>query len=509
MAAPTPPPADIAQVRGDRISLRRALTLLGMTLLVPGSAQVAAGNSGLGRFAMRVWLGVIALVLVVAAVFLINRNWAIGLYANAVTPWIVALAFLMLGIGWIALLVDAWRLGQPRALATGHRVFVSGLALLLAVVMGFTSWQAFGIFRSQADLFGHVFAGGGNTTVTGGRINILLLGGDAGAGRDGLRPDSMTVASVDATTGRTVLISLERNLQGAPIPEGNPLRAKYPNGFRCAEQACMLNGLYTEANDNKKLFPGDPNPGLTTTRAVIQNITGLQINYYALVDMEGFRELIDALGGIYLDIPYNVPLGDENTPLSKMPYLDAGQHVHLDGDLTLRFVRTRVQSTDYSRMIRQKCVMSAMLKQLSPTNVLSKFQEIVQAGKDIVETDVPSSQIGTLIDLASKAKNLPIASTAISPPLVPDTVNPDWAKIKVIVADSITASQKLDQADAGSAAATPTTSATPSKASTAKPSTAKASASASTKTTKATATATSSAYQAGQTDNLDQVCGVS
>ncbi|MBK9156557.1 MAG: LCP family protein [Micropruina sp.] len=189
--------------------------------------------------------------------------------------------------------------------------------------------------------------------------------------------------------------------------------------------------------------------------------------------------------------------------------MDAGQHVHLDGDLTLRFVRTRVQSTDYSRMIRQKCVMSAMLKQLSPTNVLSKFQEIVQAGKDIVETDVPSSQIGTLIDLASKAKNLPIASTAISPPLVPDTVNPDWAKIKVIVADSITASQKLDQADASSAAATPTTSATPSKASTAKPSTAKASASASTKTTKATATATSSAYQAGQTDNLDQVCGVS
>ena len=64
-----------------------------------------------------------------------------------------------------------------------------------------------------------VFAGGGETKAQAGRYNILLLGGDAGKGRIGLRPDSLTVASIDAETGRTVLISLPRNMEDVPFPD--------------------------------------------------------------------------------------------------------------------------------------------------------------------------------------------------------------------------------------------------------------------------------------------------
>ena len=72
---------------------------------------------------------------------------------------------------------------------------------------------------AQHDLTTTVFGGGGDQVAKQGRYNVLLLGGDAGRDRVGLRPDSMTVASVDAETGRTVLISLPRNLQAVPFPQ--------------------------------------------------------------------------------------------------------------------------------------------------------------------------------------------------------------------------------------------------------------------------------------------------
>lgn len=500
----TSPSAGVpAQARSERISLRRALGLIFMSMILPGSAQVAAGNKKVGRLALRVWLILVLLVLAFGVLFLVNKGWAIGLYASPITLWVLAVAALVIGGGWTLLMLDTLRLARLGRLRPGHRPFVGGLALLLALVMGFTSWTAFGAFRSQAGAFGSFFQGGGTSEKHGGRINVLLLGGDAGAGREGLRPDSMTVASVDADTGRTVLISLPRNMEGVPIPESNPLHALYPDGYRCKDESCMLNALYTLAWDKKSLFPNDSNPGVTTTQQVIEEITGLKINYYALVDMGAFQDLIDAVGGIYLNIPYDVPLSAEG--YYPVRYLPAGENVYLDGATALEFARSRNKSSDYNRMIRQKCVMQAMLKQLNPTTVLTKFQEIMDAGKNVVSTSVPSSDIGMLLDLATKAKALPIASLSLTPPLV-DVVHPDFAAIKTMVSDSLAASKALDDnpqpsAEPSSAAPAPA----PESSSAAPQPTGKAS---SAKASAAKSTASPTAYQAGETSDLDQVCAV-
>ena len=114
---------------------------------------------------------------------------------------------------------------------------------------------------AQRDLMSTVFAGGGDKEAKQGRYNILLMGGDAGRDRVGLRPDSMTVASVDAETGRTVLISLPRNLEDVPFPESSPLHKKFPNGYSCPDHSCMLNAIYTYATTHKNLYPGVSEPG--------------------------------------------------------------------------------------------------------------------------------------------------------------------------------------------------------------------------------------------------------
>ena len=467
--------------RSQGIALRRALVLMGFTVVVPGSAQLAVGQRRLGRVALRIWMGTVVLLLLAAAVLLTPaRNVLIGFYANPVVltglQWLVP----VLALGWILLLFDAWWLANPRHLSARGK-WVSGiLALVLAVTSGTVAWGASGAFGTQARLIGTIFTGGGTTEVQNGRINVLLLGGDAGADRTGMRPDSMTVASIDAETGKTVLFSLPRNMQHAPFPADSPLHAKYPDGYYChvkdLSDACLLNGVYTLAEQNKKLFGGVKYPGVEATKGVIEETLGLKINYWAMIDLKGFQQLINAVGGIRLDIGKRVPIGSLHGPKGVYDWIEPGKNVKLDGFRALWFARSREYSTDYERMLRQKCVMNAMLKQLNPTTVLTKFQSIADAGEQIVATNLPSTEIGTMLDLALKGKSQPMGSVSFTPPLIVP-MDPDFAKIRRVVADKIAASEQ---------ASTPSASVSPSG----------------TTTPKAKSTRT-------QTDNLDSVCKVS
>ncbi len=478
-----------AQSRSQGVALRRGLTMLGMTLVVPGSAQLAGGNERIGRVAVRIWLTLIALAVLFVVLLLVpfTRAFALGLYANPITLTVLRWASLALGLGWAALFVNAWRIANPAALSAAGRVIVPALAFTLALAVGWGSWTLSNAFEAQSRLVGNVFGGGGKAETSSGRYNVLLLGGDAGAGREGLRPDTLIVASIDADTGRTVLFSLPRNLQRAPFPESSPLHKLYPNGYWCQDESCMLNAVYTLAMNHKKLFPGVKNPGVQTTKDVVGNILGLDINYYALVDLKGFEALIDAVGGINLDVGRKVPIGG-GTDLKtgrKYPitgYIGPGKNLHLDGHDALWFARSREGSTDYERMARQKCVLNAMVKQLNPTTVLTKFQEIAKAGEEIVSTDVPTSQLGTLLDLAAKGRSLPLSSVSFAPPLI-QPAKPDFPRMRQITADAIKASENAG--DGGKK----TTSSSPGSASP-KPSAA---------TTKS----------GTRTDDLDAVCTVS
>ena len=488
--------------RSERIAFRRGVSLLTLTLLAPGSAQVIAGGRGLGRFALRVWLAVLTTLVAFVALAVARRDWALALYAHPITQWVASVAVLLLGVGWALLLLDAWRLSRPRQM--GRRGFgMALLAALLALGIGFGSMQASALSRSQAELFGAVFGGGGTIGAHDGRINVLLLGTDAEPDRPGIRTDTMMVASVSATTGRTVLFSLPRNLQWAPFPKSSPLHGLYPNGYWCPDQSCLLNAVHSEAEKHAALFSGVKDPGLQATRDVIGETLGLKINYYAMVDMRGFSSLVDALGGVTLDIAKGVPIGGGSSKVEG--YIQPGKGVHLDGFQALWFARSREGASDYERMARQKCVVNALAKQATPLNVVTRFTELARAGSSMVRTDVPTTQLAHLAELADAGRRLPIASVSFAPPLI-EPVKPDLGLIRATVKDTIKASVELDRGTPDApptpaepvVPAAPVASAAPAASAKAKPVVAK------------TAPKTNATFsEERQTEDLTEICGVS
>ena len=105
----------------------------------------------------------------------------------------------------------------------------------------------------QKDFMSAMFTDGQATGAHDGRYNVLLLGGDSGSDRWGLRPDSLSVASIDAETGETVLFGLPRNMLNFPFPEGSIMDEQFPDGYDCGGE-CELNSLATWAADHKSLF---------------------------------------------------------------------------------------------------------------------------------------------------------------------------------------------------------------------------------------------------------------
>jgi polyisoprenyl-teichoic acid--peptidoglycan teichoic acid transferase len=478
-----------SQRRSERVKLRRGLTFLLMTLVLPGSAQVAAGNRRLGRTALRVWAGLWVLAILAGLFVLVWHGAAITLMTRPTTLRVLQGLLVVLGVGWALLFLDAWRISSPPEMARRHRLGFALLSVGLAFTVLLGLVASANVVSAQRELVSSVFAGGGDKAAKAGRINILLMGGDAGPDRAGLRPDSMTVASIDQATGRTVLVSLPRNLERAPFPASSPMHKKFPEGFRCADHTCMLNAVYTYAMTHKDLYPHVKNPGAQATKEAIEGVTGLTVNYWALIDLKGFEDLVNAVGGITMDVYRKVPIGGGHAKL--YGYVEAGKNRHLDGREALWFARSRSDSSDWDRMVRQKCVMNAMLNQLDPVTVLTKFNGIAKASSQIVATDIPSSQISTMLDLAQKAKSKPVGSLAVVPPLLKYSGNPDFAKIQAAIADQIAKSEAMD-------APKPSVTAVPAG---------NASASAKPKKKKASSSSTTDPGKKGaDTSNLTKVC---
>ncbi len=417
-------------IDSGRIEFRRALALTLMTVIMPGSAQLILGNKRIGRMAIRVWLGVIVSALVVVLIGMTSRTGLFSLFTNSLVLNGLRLVLLAGAIWWVALMIDAWRLGRPRQLTRNHRLVMTGINGILCFATAGIMFFAAHLVAVQNDFIGSVFAANTVSQPTDGRYNILLLGGDSGPDRSGLRPDSLTVASIDKETGRTVLIGLPRNLQNTPFPKGSVMAKQFPNGFDC--DGCELNGINTWADDHADLFH-EQNPGIDATVGSVEATTGLKVNYYAMVNMHGFAKLVDAVGGVRVNVKERTAIGGIGSPIRG--WIPAGDRV-LTGDQALWYSRSRVQNDDWSRMGRQKCVMNDMLHQLSPQKVLFNVEKIADSSKALLTTSIPKQDLPVFMDLALKAKTQKISTVSLVPPVI-YTGNPDFAKVRRIVASAI------------------------------------------------------------------------
>jgi LCP family protein required for cell wall assembly len=392
-----------------------------MTLLVPGSAQIVAGDRKLGRIALRVTFGVWALVVLAALLLIVNRTLLIGILANQAASLFIVVLLVALALGWAALFVNTLRLIRPVLLAPGMRpVVVVSLVLAMVISSGTLGYAAY-LLNVGRNAIGSIFSAGPAIDPVDGRYNFLMMGGDAGADRTGRRPDSLSVLSVDASSGKTAIISVPRNLQNARFSDDSPMRKIYPDGYNCGDE-CLVNAINTEVTDkHKDLYPGVEDPGAQATLEAVSGTLGIKVQAYVLVDMDGFANLIDAMGGIRIRAGGWVPLSgdmvDEARGIHGMPtgWIPAGDQ-KLDGYHALWYGRSREFVDDYARIQRQQCVQQAMLKQLDPATLLAKFEDIANAGTKVVESNISASQLGSFVDLAVKAKGQNVSRLTIGPP---------------------------------------------------------------------------------------------
>ncbi len=156
--------------------------------------------------------------------------------------------------------------------------------------------------------------------------------------------------------------------------------------------------------------------------------------------MQGFQQVIDALGGVVINVQEELPINGEwddgEEVVAPDSWIEPGGQT-MDGDTALWYARSRYTTSDYDRMDRQHQLEEAIMAQFDPTTVLSRFQQIAASIPDAVKTDVPQSMLGTFVDLATKSRGQDVTTIELTPPTV-DPDNPDFAYIRQFVAQSRT-----------------------------------------------------------------------
>jgi LCP family protein required for cell wall assembly len=408
-----------------------------LSCLLPGAGQLYLGERRRGA----VMLGITVLFLAMG----------VGLWSDptavsrmAVQPRAL-LALLVADAGLLVFravaVVDAYLLAtmdRRPAVDAGRwrKGAAAGLVAILVVTAAPHAAAAYYDLQAR-DLLTSVFAGedpqwqgrdrprheGANGLVTAipGRVTVLLIGGDAGPGRRGLRTDTMIVASYELATGKVTLFGLPRNMVQVPLPDGPA--ADFFGECRCFPR--LLNELYAFAEDERPdLFPHSRRPGIAAVAGAAEQLLGLPIDHYALVDLLGFVDLVDALGGVTVNNlkPLDIEIDRLGRPGPRPAFEIQPGRRKLNGFTALAYSRSRETTSDYDRMQRQRCVIGSLARQTNPTELLAAFPKLVKVLKHTVATDIPASRLPGLIQAAGD-QPVKVATVGFTPP----TYNRGWS----------------------------------------------------------------------------------
>ncbi len=448
------------------VMTRRGWWLVVLNFVVPGSAQVLAGNRRLGRFGLGATLAMWTVLILAGLGALLWPSGLIALATGSFIPealawfrWVpltlVQIALVGYIVLWIVLTIDTLRL--VRLVRTGPfaRFAIALVSVVLLVLSGSGAAWAAQTAGTTRDAFADIFGQSGPIVPpSDGYYNILLLGADSGEGRDSMRFDSISVVSVNADTGAATITGIPRDMPHFPFAPG-PMQDKYPDGHvGYANATCGwnsgINQLTTEVEicqDGNALYPDakaqGSSPAIEATKDAAEGILGIQIPYYVLIDMHGFAALVDALGGVDINVQERLPKGG-GPQYSGQPaedwaigWIEAGQQ-HMDGDTAQWYARSRYTTSDFDRMRRQRELQEAILAQSTPQNVLTRFQDVATAGTAIIESDLPQGLIApTLVDLAMESREQPVTTIELTPANGIDERDPDFAYIQQLVQSTL------------------------------------------------------------------------
>ncbi|WP_336205202.1 LCP family protein [Nonomuraea sp. LPB2021202275-12-8] len=479
------------------VNLASVLGWTVLSILVPGAAHLRAGHRRTGLILVSVY----AAVLLGALAFVLLNLDNLGIFVRGSLLMTVTVMAALAALSWFALVISSYvslrpnRLNQQAQIVSGIVVGVLCVAVMAPFALAATALQ------TTKDAIEQIFPSGNTDPDIApikeedpwngkDRVNFLLIGGDAASNRTGVRTDSMNVASVHIPTGTTVLFSLPRNLQHVRFPPSSPLRKQFPNGYMAElHQGGLLNEVWQYANDHPDLA-GGRNKGPRALMDAIGYTLGLKIDYYAMMNMYGFADLVDAIGGLKIRVEEDVKWGGLYGTAGT---IKAGYR-RLSGEEALWYGRSRVNSDDFNRMGRQRCVIGAFAQQATPDKILTNFTDIARATKRLAQTNIPKELVEPLVSLALKVKNAKISSLQFVPPEYwPGSA--DWPKIRraatKAVQDSLKPARRARTADVTASPGAPTATASPTGAVAAKP----------------TATPTRNSQKAGA-KSIEELCGL-
>ncbi|MFN2483632.1 MAG: LCP family protein [Candidatus Limnocylindria bacterium] len=218
------------------------------------------------------------------------------------------------------------------------------------------------------------------------RLTVLVLGLDsnrwrAAQGKE-TNTDAMIVASVNRDHTQIATVAMPRDTVDVPFSDGTYWTGK-------------LNAL------SRFL-------GIDALRDAIETTLAVDIDYYIQVDMDDFAHLVDAVGGVDVEVPY--ALYDPSLGL----YLDAGWQ-HLNGATAQYYSRSRKQDGDYARQARQQQVLLALVQKLSDPETEIDALELL-GSLDSIQTDIPLDKIPTLVEIGRRSSGAEVSTQVLGPP---------------------------------------------------------------------------------------------
>ena len=411
----------MTQFRRERPSDPRSATAALLSFLFPGFGQA---------YNRQWWLAgllaapIILLVLVGAVAMLGQGSFLSRLLDTRVLIALIVLDLALLGWRLIAIL-QAHR-ERSRLTFRSWPTWLTGV--LVVLTLGMHAVPAYYATKAIDTLDSVSLEGGGalfdrregrDVTITapsfqpevqhGERVTVLLIGMDYAPGRTTHLTDTMLVATLDPNTGEGAMVSVPRDLFGVPLPDGTPYNAK-------------LNSLMSVAGADPANFPlGGP----ATLKAVVGELLGTRIHYFAAIDLAGLRQVIDTVGGIDLTVARVVddPAFEDPFTGNQGFYIEAGEH-HLDGLTALAYVRSRMGEgdSDFTRAERQQQVLTAIAEKLTSGNLLVTLPGLLDAIRDNMATDIPSGRISELAAEGQGADLGGLERLVLAPP---DYVTPE------------------------------------------------------------------------------------
>jgi LCP family protein required for cell wall assembly len=389
---------------------RRRLAAALLSSILPGLGQ--AFNR---RLRPALWFLVPSLGLVLFGLVLFRVSTPTRIAATIITPTTLAAVMVLNG------LVLLWRL-----IAVGHafsdsrfrlapgRGAIAGFVLALVWVSaphvagayyGYVANEAFSkIFqdRGASDPVGGMgsqpqpsplnpeddLPSPGPSPEPGERINVLLMGIDSGPRRNHALTDTLIVVSLDSDGQTVSMVSIPRDMVDVPLGNGKTFEPK-------------INSLLGYANRNKAEFPQG---GTRALQQAVGALLGIPIHYYSKIDLGGFVEVVDAVGGI--DVNVKRALADPNYGgygVGPGWSISAGKH-HLDGKNALAYARIRKSNgeSDFTRAERQQQVLIAIRDKAVRNNLLLSLPRLLDALAGTVRTDVPDDRLPELAALAEE-----------------------------------------------------------------------------------------------------------